>query len=111
MGIISQDQLEKALDVQQSAADVEQLLGRILVAVGVCTVDQIEKAMNTQKGLRSKKLNEQALASLTIAEARKKNMRNANLDMIYKGTKALKRVHGLDLTPVFGIEHLTRTVK
>lgn len=102
MGVVTSEQLEDALRFQKEATP-DSLLGRILVSEKSCTAEQIEAAVEAQKGLRSDRLSEQALAAASMAGQRKKVMRNANLDMIYQGAKALKRVRGDEFTPVMGI--------
>lgn len=102
MGIVTVSQLEEALRFQKEATR-DDLLGEILVAGNVCSVEQIEAAIDAQRGLRSSNLSKQALAAARVAGQRKKVMRNANLDMIYQGARALKRVRGDEFTPVMGI--------
>lgn len=102
MGVLTETQLEDALRSQKEATP-DSLLGKILVAGSVCSAEQIEAAVAAQQGLRSGSLSAQALAAASVAGQRKKVMRNANLDMIYQGAKALKRVRGDEFTPVMGI--------
>ena len=101
MGAISADQLDSALALQSKSA--EELLGNILIAAKVCTATQVGQAIEAQQKLRSSRLSEQALGSMAVAETRKRIMRNANLDMITHGARALKRVRGDDFTPVLGV--------
>jgi len=101
MGAISADQLDSALALQSKSA--EELLGNILIAAKICSAAQVMQAIEVQEKLRSPRLSEQALGSMTVAETRKRVMRNANLDMITHGARALKRVRGDEFTPVLGV--------
>jgi hypothetical protein len=102
MGVLTPVQLEDALRFQREATE-DTILGRILITSKMCTSDQVETAIEAQKGLRSGRLSDQALAAARVAGQRKKVMRNANLDLIHQGAKALKRVRGDEFTPIMGI--------
>ena len=103
MGVLKPEDLEKALEFQKGA-DKDELLGKILIATFSCSPEVVDTAMNLQKGFRSEDLAAQAKAAVALATARKRITRNANIDMMYRGAKALQRVRGDEFTPVFGIQ-------
>jgi hypothetical protein len=51
--VITKEQLEAALDEQRTLRG-DDLLGRLLVASGACSQDEIEIAMSAQKSMRAK---------------------------------------------------------
>lgn len=67
MGIISHEQLVKAVEEQDNSS-IEIMLGKLLVANDIITSDQLEVALSAQMGLRSKKRESKARAQASIAE-------------------------------------------
>jgi hypothetical protein len=69
--IITLDQLELALE-QQKTLRGDDLLGKLLVANGACSEDEINTAMSAQASMRSVGKCEKAVAIADIAIARRR---------------------------------------
>jgi hypothetical protein len=67
MGLISVEQLEHAVALQQKLPE-DELLGRLMVSESVLTSDQLVNVLDIQKGLRSKSKYHQAMAQARLAE-------------------------------------------
>jgi hypothetical protein len=67
MGVISIGQLNRAMEEQRTASR-DVLIGKLLVAAGFISNEQLEVALNAQTGLRSKKPVVRANAQAEIAE-------------------------------------------
>ena len=67
MGVITHDELARAIRLQQESSPEEQL-GHILVSLGLCTQDQVHNALQAQNGMRSMDKNKQAMAVASLAE-------------------------------------------
>jgi len=67
MGVISIGQLSRAMEEQKNSSQ-DVLIGRLLVASGFISNEQLEVALNAQTGLRSKKSVVRANAQANIAE-------------------------------------------
>jgi hypothetical protein len=73
MGAISEEELLCAVEEQRKiTADV--LLGKLLIAHGFCTEDQVEVAVRAQLGMRSDNRADMAMGLADIAAARKKQI-------------------------------------
>ena len=66
MGVISVGQLHRAVEEKANASQ-DVLLGRLLVAAGFISNEQLDVALNAQTGLRSKKPVVRAKAQAYIA--------------------------------------------
>jgi hypothetical protein len=69
--IITLDQLEIALE-QQKTLRGDDLLGKLLVANGACSEDEVDTAMSAQASMRSAGKCEKAVAIADIAIARRR---------------------------------------
>jgi len=69
--VITEPDLEKALE-QQKTLRGDALLGKLLVANGSCTEDEIKAAMKAQTGMRSVSKSKQAMAVADIAIERRR---------------------------------------
>jgi len=98
MGVITKEDLVAAIDEQDNSS-IEYLLGKLLVANGVCSKEQVEIALAAQQGMRSNEDHKKAVAIASIATARKKMMRQAGQHMIER-TDALAIKTGSDIYPV-----------
>lgn len=84
MGVITEDELSLAVEEQENSS-IEHLLGKLLVANGLCSMEQIEVALAAQQGMRSEEEHRQAVAIASIAMVRKKSVRKAGQAMISRG--------------------------
>jgi len=64
LGYASDEQLQRTLDEQQS---VDVLMGKLLVADGVLTLEELEEVIEIQKDLRGKDKFKRAMAASAIA--------------------------------------------
>ena len=89
--IITENQLVKALE-QQETLRGDDLLGRLLVANGACTEDEIKTAVKAQTSLRSTNKSKQALAVADLAlERRRRKSLFQRRERIAAHAKTLER--------------------
>jgi len=67
MGLLSEGDLKAVVELQERST-LDQLLGRLAVAEGLISADQLEEALSAQAGLRSKSRPRRALAQAKIVE-------------------------------------------
>lgn len=67
------EKIQRCLEEQKSMSE-EEVLGQILVAKGLITQDQLLVALEAQRGLRSKKKHERAMAMTRLAECSGQNV-------------------------------------
>jgi len=67
MGLLSRENLATVVELQERSS-LDQLLGRLAVAEGLISADQLEEALSAQAGLRSKSRPRRALAQAKIVE-------------------------------------------
>jgi hypothetical protein len=95
MSAVTPDQLAEAVD-QQKRASIEHLLGKLLVADGHCTPEQLEIALAAQDAMRSKDRTKQAIAVAEIARHRKKKTNGARLRILERSASIVKKATGQD---------------
>jgi hypothetical protein len=93
MSAVTPDQLKDAVE-QQERATLEHLLGKLLVADGHCTSDQLEIALAAQEAMRSKNKSKQAIAVAEIARYRKKGTNGARQRLIERSASIVKKATG-----------------
>ena len=71
MGVISQEQLDDAL-AELDQLEEDELVGKLLLASGLCAKDQLEVAQSAQMSLRCGKKADQAMAVADLALSRKR---------------------------------------
>lgn len=93
--IITQDQLERALKEQETLRG-DDLLGRLLVAMGACTEDEISTAMSAQASMRTsgKHKYAMAVADLALERQRRHSLITRRDRMIEKGREVAKTITG-----------------
>jgi hypothetical protein len=95
MSAVTPDQLAEAVE-QQERSSIEHLLGKLLVADGHCTNDQLEIALAAQEAMRSKDKRKQAMAVAEIAKHRKRGTNGARLRIIERSASIVKKATGQD---------------
>ncbi len=90
MGVVTEDELALAIE-EQANASIEHLLGKLLVANGVCSMEQVEIALAAQQGMRSDEEHKQAVAIASIAMTRKQMVRVAGRKMISRGEEIAEK--------------------
>jgi len=75
MGVISQQQLDKAVELQ-SRSSHEELLGMILVHHRICSSDDVEAALSAQASLRAKPSKRYRFALVGMDEAIRRRRNN-----------------------------------
>lgn len=93
MSAITPDQLAAAVE-QQERSTLEHLLGKLLVADGHCSNDQLDIALAAQDAMRSKNKTKQALAVAEIAKQRKKGTNGARRRIIERSAAIVKKATG-----------------
>jgi len=66
MGLITRDRLDEVVSEQQRAT-VEMLMGKLMIADGILSEEQLAQALEIQRGLRSKHKYERAMAMSEVA--------------------------------------------
>lgn len=95
MSAVTPDQLSEAVE-QQRMSSIELLLGKLLVADGHCTGEQLEIALAAQEAMRSKDKRKQAMAVAEIATHRKRLANGARLRIIERSASIVKKATGQD---------------
>lgn len=90
MSAITPEQLVEAVE-QQKRSTMEHLLGKILVADGKCTNDQLDLALSVQEAMRCRDKKRQALAVAEIAKCRKKGTNGARQRLIERSAAIIKK--------------------
>lgn len=90
MGAISEAELAAAVDEQENLS-IEHLLGKLLVANGVCSIEQVEVAVAAQRDMRSDDEHKQAVAIADIASARKKVVGVHQQRLIHRGEQVARK--------------------
>jgi hypothetical protein len=96
-GIVTKEQLEKALK-EQKILRGDALLGKLLVADGSCTPEEINIAMSAQAGMRKGDYTKQALAvaDLAIERQRRKSVIERRDRVIRAGERLRRSITGED---------------
>jgi len=68
MKVVTEGQLDEVLALQERMSP-EEMLGQLLVAQGMIDPEQLQVALDAQKGLRSKNKTKRALAMSQLAQA------------------------------------------
>lgn len=68
MKVVTEEQVDEALALQERMSP-EEMLGQVLVAQGMIDTDQLQVALDAQKGLRSKNKAKRAMAMSQLAQA------------------------------------------
>jgi hypothetical protein len=95
MSAITPDQLSGAVELQETST-LEHLLGKLLVAEGDCTNEQLEVALAAQEAMRCKSKTKQALAVAEIAKYRKRGNNGAQRRVIERSASLVKKATGSD---------------
>ena len=90
MGAITEAELKKAVDEQENLS-IELLLGKLLVANGVCSLEQVEVAIAAQRDMRSGDEHKGAMAIADIASARKKVVHAERQQLIARGERVARK--------------------
>lgn len=106
--VITEPDLEKALE-QQKTLRGDALLGKLLVANGSCTEDEIKAAMNAQAGMRSVSKSKQAMAvaDIAIERRRRASVFNRRTRLEKKAIQLEKSITG-DAHPVISAAMLAK---
>lgn len=64
--LIAREELNEVIDIQRRMSE-DELLGELLVRRGLITPGQLDTAIAAQRGLRSRRHHERALAAATLA--------------------------------------------
>jgi hypothetical protein len=90
---ITPEQLAQAVKEQERSTK-ELLLGKLLVADGNCTNEQLDLALATQEAMRSKDKRKQAIAIAEIARRRKRGTNGAQRRVLERSALLLKKATG-----------------
>ena len=90
MGAITEAELKQAVDEQENLS-IEHLLGKLLVANGICSSEQVEVAVAAQRDMRSEDEHKQAVAIADIGLARKKVVRTYQQQLIDRGERVAQK--------------------
>lgn len=93
MGTISPDDLKAAVSLQERLS-TDELLGKLLVAEGGCTQEQIAIALSAQDDMRSRDKSKQALAVASIAQIRKQGTNGARQHLVSKAQGVTRKATG-----------------
>jgi hypothetical protein len=93
MSAITPEQLVEAVE-QQERSTLEHLLGKLLVADGHCTSEQLDIALAAQEAMRSKDKKRQALAVAEIATVRKRGTNGARQRLIERSASIVRKATG-----------------
>jgi len=93
MGTISPDSLKAAVEMQERLS-TDELLGKLLVAEGGCTQEQVAIALSAQDDMRSRDKSKQALAVASIAQIRKAGTNGARQHLISKAEGVTRKATG-----------------
>lgn len=96
--IVTREQLDQALEDQQTLRG-DDLLGRLLIANGACTEEEITMAMSAQASLRSKKGKREcamAVADLALERRRRKSVIIRRENLIKKGEQVRRSLTRTD---------------
>ena len=93
--VINQEQLREALKEQETLRG-DDLLGRLLVASGACTEEEISTAMSAQSSMRAagKHKCAMAVADLALERRRRKSMEVRRDNIIRQGEALRKSITG-----------------
>jgi hypothetical protein len=94
-GVITKDQLDKALEEQQYLRG-DDLLGRLLIAAGACGEDEIRTAMSAQLSMRAAGSHKSAMAvaDLALERRRRDSLIVRRNHIIEQGEKIRKSITG-----------------
>ena len=92
MGVVAPDDVAEAIE-RQKTENPDVLLGRLLVAAGVCTREQLDIAVAAQKGLRRKSDAAKACAMADVALFVKREGHDARQRFIHKARTATSDAH------------------
>lgn len=90
MGAITEAELKQAVDEQENLS-IELLLGKLLIANGICSLEQVEVAIAAQRDMRSGNEHKKAVAIADIASARKKVVRTHRQQLIDRGERMAQK--------------------
>jgi hypothetical protein len=110
MSAVTPQQLEQALE-EKDRASIDVLVGKIMVANGFCTIEQLEVALSAQSGLRSKKSSDRAIAAVDLAHRSHDAVVSMASRLRKTSAGAVRRVSGVghqavavgDATPAAGM--------
>lgn len=93
--VISQEQLEQALQ-EQEVLRGDDLLGRLLIASGACTEEEVDTAMSAQSSMRASGKTEcaMAVADLALARRRRDSVIIRRRSIIEKGEEVRRSITG-----------------
>ena len=95
MSAITPEQLQQVVE-QQEQSSLEFLLGKLMVADGYCTREQLEIALAAQDAMRSRDKKKQALAITEIAMHRKRGTNGAQHRIIERSASIVRKATGQD---------------
>lgn len=107
MSAVTSEQLAEAVE-QQQRSSIEHLLGKLLVADGHCSNEDLELALEAQRAMRSKDKKRQAMAVADIAKHRKRGMNGARQRIIARSAAIVKKATGQDY-PAITTEMLAKS--
>ena len=93
MSVVTPEQLSDAV-AQQERASLEHLLGKLLVADGHCTSEQLKIALEAQEDMRSRDTRKQAMAVAEIAKHRKRGTNGARSRIIERSASIVRKATG-----------------
>ena len=95
MAAIQPEHLSEAME-QQERSSIDQLLGKLLVADGHCTNEQLEIALAAQEAMRGRDKKQQAIAVAEIARCRKRGTNGARRRMIERSAQLTRKITSQD---------------
>ena len=107
MKVVTEAQLDQTLAMQEQMSP-EEMLGQILVAQGIIDNDQLQVALDAQKGLRSKDRTKRALAMSRLAQVSGQKV-VAMVSNLEATSHACLRSYGRERTPEPAVM-LTKTI-
>jgi len=97
MKVVTEGQLDEVLALQERMSP-EEMLGQLLVAQGFIDPEQLQVALNAQKGLRSKNKTKRALAMSQLAQASGSRV-VAMVSQLEATSRECLRAYGRERTP------------
>ena len=97
MRAVTEGQLDEVLALQERMS-LEEMLGQLLVAQGFIDTEQLQVALDTQKGLRSKDRTKRAMAMSQVAQASGLRV-TAMVSRLEATSRECLRAYGREHTP------------
>lgn len=99
--VITQEELNAALEEQKTLRG-DDLLGRLLVASGACSQDEVDIAMSAQASMRAKGKHKRAMAcaDLALERHRRDSLIVKRRSVIEKAERVRKTITGDSHTPL-----------